>query len=333
MIKPQKVKQKKIENQKENISPQRVEVNLDEVIIEKEEDTKKESKKKSYTLTVLILSALTAFLIGSIYDVYERFFSIFNNTPLLGIFYATSIFIFFIVLILIGVKEFKGYKKLKNIEDMQERVKKLQNNPTEEVFSFADKIIDIYINHPKKEIKEKALEIQKELKERVFLKEEVLEFLDERFFKYLDEEAYKLITKYSNQTALSTAISPVALIDMALILSRSWAMISEISKVYGFKPNFASKILLLKRVSFNLIFASVTDLASDYLSSVIGTSLLSKLSYHSAQGLANGVLIARIGVATINSCRVIYFRKRINYVEYIAKKLLETLLGRTQAKS
>ncbi len=332
MIKPQKVKQEKIEKQKEHISPQKVDVDLNEITKE-EEEIKKESKKRNYTLIILILSALTAFLIGSIYDIYERFFSIFNNTPLLGIFYALSLFIFFIILIFIGIKEFKGYKKLKNIENMQKIAKNLQNNPTEEVFSFTDKILDIYTNHPDEEIRAKAIEIQKELKERVFLKEEVLEFLDERFFTYLDKKAYKLITKYSNQTALSTAISPVALIDMILILSRSWAMITEISKVYGFKPNFASKILLLKRVSFNLIFASVTDLASDYLSSIIGTSLLSKLSYHSAQGLANGVLIARIGVATINSCRVIYFKKRINYVEYIAKKLLETLLGRAQAKS
>ena len=336
MIKPQRIDTQKTDiNHKEkiDISVGKIEIDEKNILTEENEDIPQKEKKNNNLTTVLILSALSAFLIGSIYDIYYRFLSIFQNTPYLGFLYILSILIFTASLFFIALKQYQGYRNLKEIENRQEKARKLSQNPTKEVFSFAKEILSVYINHPNEKIRQKALEIEKEIEENIILKDEVLDILEEKLFKELDNEAYKLISKYSNQTALSTAISPVALIDVILILSRSWAMISQISKVYGFKPNFTGKMILLKKVSLNLIFASVTDLASDYLSSIIGTSLLSKLSYHSAQGLANGVLIARIGVATIKSCRVIYFRKRINYVEYIAKKLLETLLGRAQAKS
>ena len=335
MIKPQRIEtvsKKQKENKEIDLTPGKIDIDPNSVISEEiEEETKKE-KKKSSILLPLFLSFLGVFTIGSIYDTYYRFLSIFQNAPMLGFLYLLSFVIFIGILIYIGIKQFAGYKKLKDIENKQQIAKKLQENPSQEVFTFAKEILKVYKDHENEEIRKIAAEIEKDLDEKVILKEEVLEILDEKLFSKLDQEAYKLISKYSNQTALSTAISPVALIDMMLILSRSWAMISQIAKLYAFKPNFASRMLLLKKVSANLIFASVTDLASDYLSSVIGTSLLSKLSYHSAQGLANGVLIARIGVSTIKTCRIIYLRKRINYVEYIAKKLLETLLGRAQAK-
>ncbi len=311
-------------------SPQRVDKEFEK--IEKEDFTANEQKEKgSFLKTAFWLSLVTMLTIGSIYDIFSFFLNMTKEAPILGTIYIFSFFVFLATIIYILFTQYKGYATLKKLETLQETAKRLQENPTEEVFEFAKNIIRNYKNHKDESIKESALKIERELEEKVFLKEEVMDVLEEKLFSKIDKKAYEIISKYSTQTALSTAISPVALIDMLLILSRSWAMITSIAELYGYKPNFTAKAILLKRVSFNLIFASVTDLASDYLSNIVGTSVLSKLSYHSAQGLANGILTARVGVSAIYACRILYLKKRINYVKYIAKRLLETLLGKGQA--
>ncbi len=311
-----------------NPSPQRIEGDFE---LPQEKEVKTTNNKTSLLIITLVISFLSLFIIGSIYDIFENFSSMLNTSPILGILYIASFIVFTAIILYLIFKQYQGYAQLKNLEKLQEKVKEVKENPSPEVFSVAKEILSSYANHEDEEIKKCASKLKKEIDEKALLKEEVLDMLDDRLFSILDKKAYDIISKYSTQTALSTAISPVALIDMLLILSRSWAMITNIAKLYGYKPNFTGKIILLKRVSFNLIFASITDLASDYLSSIVGTSVLSKLSYHSAQGLANGILTARVGVATIYACRVLYLKKRINYVKYIAKKLLDTLLGKGQA--
>ncbi len=328
-LKPSRIEENEEPKKEEFVlSPQRVEGDFKE--IEEEEKIRKKSKK-SFLIVAFILSFLLFFAIESIYDIIKNFRSVLNDSLFLGTLYIASFAIFIAIFLYFIFKQYKGYSRLKNIENLRQKAKELKENPSPEVFHFAKEILSTYKNHIDENIRKNASTLEKELQEGTILQEEVLDAIEERIFAPLDKKAYEIISKYSTQTALSTAISPVALIDMILILSRSWAMITSIAELYGYKPNLTGKIVLLKRVSFNLIFASITDLASDYLSSVLGTSVLSKLSYHSAQGLANGILTARVGVATIYACRTFYLKERINYVKYIAKKLLETLLGKTQA--
>jgi len=326
-IKPMRVETKSSEKGEKEIPPQRVYGGFEEVY----EGKAQKGKKGTFLAKAFVISLVTVFIIGSFYDVYIKFSEMFKNSFVLGVVYIVGIVVFSAILLYFFYRQYNGYRKLKDIENRQQKAKEFVKNPTDEVFGFAKAVLQDYKEHQDKDIRQKALLLEKELDEKVLMSDEVLSVLDEKLFSLLDKKAYEIISKYSTQTALSTAISPVALIDMLLILSRSWAMISEIAKLYGFKPNFTGKMILLKRVSFNLVFASITDLASDYLSGIVGTSVLSKLSYHSAQGLANGILTARVGVASVRACRVIYEKKRINYVKYIVKKLLDTLLGKNQA--
>jgi len=161
--------------------------------------------------------------------------------------------------------------------------------------------------------------------------DEVLDRLDEKLLQPLDTLAREAIMKYANQTALSTAISPVALIDAVLILSRSHVMVHDIAKIYGYRPNLLGEISLFKKVFLTLAFASVTDILANHSHDILGTSLLSKLSLHGAQGVANGILVARVGLGTIRSCRpLLYHDRGEGFLRGLTKVIVQTLFSRNK---
>jgi putative membrane protein len=210
---------------------------------------------------------------------------------------------------------------------LQDRGEKLLNNPTKDVYIYAKEIIDRYKTSQFTDIANEAIELEDELEN--MLPNEVIDRLNEKLLSKLDLLAQKEIKKYATQTAISTAISPVAIIDAFLILSRAHVMVHKIASIYGYRPNLLGEILLFKKVFALLAFASVTDILANHSHDLLGTSLLSKLSAHSAQGVANGVLIARIGIGVIKACRPLKSKKRLDgFLESIITSISSSLFKR-----
>jgi putative membrane protein len=105
-------------------------------------------------------------------------------------------------------------------------------------------------------------------------------------------------------------------------------MITDIAKLYGYKPNFIGELMLVKSVIFNLAFASVTELLTHHSGDMFGGTMLSKLSLHGAQGVANGVLIARVGLGTIKSVRpIIYKDKNEGFLKNLTKNIINKIFS------
>ncbi len=280
--------------------------------------------KKSILLFFLFASIM---VVGVLYDAFITASSMLNNAPFLGVLYSLMVVLFIAILAYYMVGEYLGYKKIKRVDELQYRAKKLQKKLDDGVYEYADEIIKKYIEHDDKEISKNAKELSKELKN--LMRGEVLERIEEKLLIPLDKLAQKKITKYASQTALSTAISPVALIDAALIISRSHVMVHDIAKIYGYRPNFLGEVVLFKKVFAALAFASVTDILANHSGDLFGTSFLSKLSLHSAQGMANGILVARVGVGVIKATRPIPLGKNSGgFLRSITSTIAQTIFSR-----
>ncbi len=278
------------------------------------------AKKSMITLGLLF----SIILVGTLYDVTQSVGSMMQNAPFIGVVYLGLIFSF-IGLVGYGIfKQYRSYVSLKRIDSLQERGLKLIKKPTKDVINYANEIISVYEQHPDKGIRRKAETLRGEI--QTLMHDEVIDRIDEVLLKPLDKKAQKAIIKYSNQTAISTAISPVAFIDALLILSRSYAMVNDIAKIYGYRPTFVGELVLIKRVFINLAFASVTDILTNHSHDILGTTILSKLSYHGAQGIANGILTARVGLGTIKSCRpILYKDKNSGFLKSLSKTITDTI--------
>jgi len=276
----------------------------------------------------LVVGGLLASLIviGTIYDAAFTASSMLTNIPALGVAYLLILMALIGILGKAIVSQYIGYKKLKRIETLQSEGLALIKKPTRDVKAYARKVIETYQNHKDEDIRNGAKQVQSELNS--MMDSEVIDRVDELVLKKLDAKAKSIILNYSSQTAVSTAISPVAFIDAILIISRSHAMISDIAKLYGYKPNLVGELMLVKSVIFNLAFASVTELLTHHSGDVLGGSMLSKLSLHGAQGVANGVLIARVGLGTIKSVRpIVYKDKNEGFLNNLTKNIISKIFS------
>ena len=278
--------------------------------------------------TLLVLGLFFAIMmIGTIYDASMTASSMLSNAPILGAIYLVMLFSLIGILGYAIIKQYLGYVKIRRIDALQKRGEDLIKIPSSDVYAYAKEVITPYLHHDNEDIAARAQSLDEEID--TLLEDEVLERLDEKLLQPLDTLSREVIVKYANQTALSTAISPVALIDAVLILSRSHVMVHDIAKIYGYRPNLLGEISLFKKVFVTLAFASVTEILANHSHDILGTSLLSKLSVHGAQGVANGILIARVGIGTIKSCRPLHYHdKNEGFLKSLTKVIVSALFSK-----
>jgi putative membrane protein len=123
----------------------------------------------------------------------------------------------------------------------------------------------------------------------------------------LDAEARAAVEAAARQVALVTALVPLALADVAAALFANLRMIRRIAQIYGGRSGSFGSLRLLRRVFTSLLAAGALALTDDMIGSVAGGGVLSKLSRRFGEGVVNGALTARVGVAAIELCRPMPF--------------------------
>jgi putative membrane protein len=140
----------------------------------------------------------------------------------------------------------------------------------------------------------------------------------------VDEKALNEVAKFSTEAVVLVALSPVALIDMLIMLSRNLRMINKIAGLYGLKLGYWSRIKLIKQVFVNMAYAGASELVADFGSDMLGAELLGKLSARFAQGLGAGMLTARLGAKTMELCRPIPFEEKPK-LNHVRKKIAQQI--------
>lgn len=334
-IKPGRIEESLVEKveESENLQPKGKRLDAEEKFIEEVEE---EEKKRLTTLkgisgfakkSSIVLGLLAGIVIvGTLYDALFSASSMLQNAPLLGILYIGMLFALIVILGYGIVKEMLGYLKVKKIGKIAEEANEIAAHGGRGARAFAEKIVALYSNHEDPKIAADVQAFSRELPS--LMEDEIFERMEERLFAGMDAKAKGIVSKYANQTAISTAISPVAVIDAALILSRSHVMIKEIAGVYGLRPNLAGELALIRQVFVNLAFAGVSDIMLHHSHDILGASVLSKVSAHGAQGVANGILTARVGLSTIKACRPLPMgSKQDGFFKNIFKMITKSLFG------
>jgi putative membrane protein len=123
----------------------------------------------------------------------------------------------------------------------------------------------------------------------------------------LDAEARLVVEAAARQVATVTALVPLALADVAAALFANLRMIRQIAQIYGGRSGSFGSWRLLRRVFASLVATGAVALTDDMIGSVAGGGVLSKLSRRFGEGVVNGALTARVGVAAIELCRPLPF--------------------------
>ncbi len=123
----------------------------------------------------------------------------------------------------------------------------------------------------------------------------------------LDQTARREIEQAARRVAMVTALVPMALADVAMALFANLRMIRRIAEIYGGRAGTLGSWRLMRRVFGHLIATGAVALTDDLLGSIAGGGVLSKLSRRFGEGVVNGALTARVGVAAMEVCRPMPF--------------------------
>jgi len=241
-------------------------------------------------------------------DTVETVNKIIADNTLSNYIYLGGILFLLIVLILNIISNLKQIKFIKNVNKIKSQFNQQEKNPTKEIIPLANVLLDFYSKSDDKDIQDRIKYIKNEINISPVY-QEIYDDLDSKLLLILDKKAEQIIHKASIQAALSTAISPFPIVDMFLIVWRSIYLTKEISLIYGFRPGGLATILLLKQAVVNVAFAGITELASEFSTEITGTTVFAKVSKSSGQGIANGILLARLGYGILEACRPIERKK------------------------
>lgn len=154
---------------------------------------------------------------------------------------------------------------------------------------------------------------------------EIIQLFNKQVMSAVDQIAMNEIAKHSSETMMMVAISPIAFIDMLIVFWRNVSMVDRVAGLYGIKLGYWSRIKLIREVLKNMIFAGATEIIADVGAEMIGADLLSKLSGRAAQGLASGMLTARLGIRTVHLCRPLPFNQDTPSINSVRQILVSNL--------
>ncbi len=123
----------------------------------------------------------------------------------------------------------------------------------------------------------------------------------------LDQQARREIEAAARTVAAATALIPLAMADVVAALAANLRMIRRMAEIYGGRAGAVGGWRLARTVMTHLVATGAVAAGDDLIHTVAGGGLLAKVSKRFGEGVVNGALTARVGIAAMEVCRPLPF--------------------------
>lgn len=246
--------------------------------------------------------------------------------PILGYAALGLVAAFILVLLIIALKEWVAFARLRRVDTLHRAAEAaMAHGDLGEARSVVDSLKRLYRG---RDDMRWGLDRMAERDGDVFDADTLFSLAETELMAPLDAAAIKEVESAARQVATVTAIVPIALADVATALTANIRMIRRVAEIYGGRSGALGSWRLTRAVMAHLVATGAVAIGDDMIGSLAGGGVLSKLSRRFGEGVVNGALTARVGVAALEVCRPLPFGpKKRPSVTGIVKRALTGLFG------
>ena len=236
------------------------------------------------------------------------------------------------VVVLICLRELTGFLRLKRLDKIHEDAVQLRaSGDLIQARALTTRLTRLYQG---RETLTWALQNFAEKQGDSFDVDAHLALAESEILAPIDTAARREVEAAACQVATVTALVPLAFADVLTALVSNLRMIRRIAELYGGRTGSLGNWRLMRSVLTHLAATGAVAVGDDLIGSVAGGSVLSKFSRRFGEGIVNGALTARVGIAAMEVCRPMPFvTQKPPRVTTILSHSMAGLFGRAEKTS
>jgi putative membrane protein len=246
----------------------------------------------------LVLLALGLAITNLVEDLFAR-------VPWLGSFALALTTLAVLALLAIVTREVLGLARLATIETLRRRADAIL--ASDDRTAAAALVHDLLsLTHRTPQLARSRARLQNHLSD-IIDGADLVRLAERELMAPLDDEARRLVASAAQRVSVVTAVSPRAAVDMLFVFINAVALIRRLAVLYGGRPGTLGLIRLVRHVLSHLAMTGGIAVTDSLIQQVIGHGLAARLSARLGEGMLNGLLTARLGLAAIDVTRPLPF--------------------------
>lgn len=208
-------------------------------------------------------------------------------------------------LLAIFVREAVALARLSSVEKLSHRASDaLERNDPKAARALVDDLSGFLSSRPQTAAGRRMLE---ELRHDVIDGPDLIRLAETELLAPLDAEARKLILDAGKRVSVVTAVSPRAAVDLVYVVYEASRLIRRLAELYGARPGTLGFLRLARSVLAHLAVTGSMAAGDTLVQQLVGHGLAARLSAKLGEGVVNGMMTIRIGMAAMDTVRPLPF--------------------------
>jgi putative membrane protein len=261
--------------------------------------------RTNWLVRVLVTTAglLASLGLGLAADALIR--DLFATNTWLGWTGLTILALFVLALVILLAREVGAVWRLRSLDHLKSRsITALASDRLKDAQPIVTELKDIYA--PRADLS-RALAQLKDNEAQFFDGGELVKYTERTLMAPLDARARALTAASARRVALVTAVSPRALIDIGFVVWESVRLGGAIARLYGARPGLWSSWRLVGAILGHLAVTGGLVLTDGIIEQIVGQGLAARLSQRLGEGVVNGLMTVRVGIAAMRVVRPLPF--------------------------